>query len=79
MAQLSHLYMATGKSIALTIETFVGKVMSLFFNTLSRFVIAFLPRSKRVLISWMQSPSAVSLEPKKIKSVTAFTFPVYLP
>ena len=66
MAQLSNWNMTTGKSIALTIETFVGKVMSLFFNTLSRFVIAFLPRSKRVLISWMQSPSAVSLEPKKI-------------
>ena len=74
MAQLSHLNMTTGKSIALTIETFVGKVMSLFFNTLSRFVIAFLPRRMRVLISWMQSPSAVILEPKKIKSVTAFTF-----
>ena len=74
MAQLSHLNMTTGKSIALTIETFVGKVMSLFFNTLSRFVIAFLPRRMRVLISWMQPPSAVILEPKKIKSVTAFTF-----
>ena len=79
MVQLPHPYMITGKAIALTIQTFFCKVMSLLFNTLSRFVIAFLPRSKRVLISWMQSPSAVSLEPKKIKSVTAFTFPVYLP
>ena len=70
MAQLSHPHKTTGKTIALTIWTFVGKVMSLFFNTLSRFAIAFLPRSKRLLISWMQSPSAVILEPKKIKSVT---------
>ena len=62
--------MTTGKNIALTIQTFVGKVMSLLFNTLSRFVIAFLPRSKHLLISWLQSPSAVILEPKKIKSVT---------
>ena len=74
MFQLSHLYMTTGKTIALTIRTFVGKVMSLFFKTLSRFVIAFLPRSKCVLISWLQSPSAVILEPKKIKSVTVSTF-----
>ena len=58
------------KTIALTRWTFVGKVMSLLFNMLSRFVIAFLPRSKRILISWLQSPSAVMLEPKKIKSVT---------
>ena len=70
MAQLSHLNMTTGKSIALTIETFVGKVMSLFFNILSRFVIAFLPRSKCLLISCLQSLSAVILEPKKIKYVT---------
>ena len=73
MVQLSHLYMTTGKTIALTIWTFVGKVMSLFFNKLSRFVIAFLPRSKRLLISWVQSPSAVILEPKKIKSATVST------
>ena len=59
-----------GKSIALTRWTFVGKVMSLLFNMLSRLVIAYLPRSKRFLISWLQSPSAVILEPKKIKSVT---------
>ena len=66
--------MTTGKTIALTIWTFIGKVMSLLFNTLSRFVIAFLPRSKHLLISWLQSPSAVILEPKKIKSVTVSTF-----
>ena len=70
MVQLSHLYMTTGKTIDLTIQTFVGKVLSLFFNMLSRFVIAFLPRSKHLLISWLQSPSIVILEPKKIKSVT---------
>ena len=70
MAQLSHLYMTTGKIIALTIWIFVGKVMSLFFNTLSRFVIAFLPRSKHLLISWLQSPSKVILKPKKRKSVS---------
>ena len=63
--QLSHPYMTTGKTIALTRWTFVGKVMSLLFNMLSRLVIAFLPRSKRLLISWLQSPSAVILEPKK--------------
>ena len=68
MVQLSHPYMTTGKTIALTRQTFVGKVMSLLFNMLSRLVIAFLPRSKRLLISWLQSPSAVILEPKKIKS-----------
>ena len=62
--------MTTGKTIALTIWTFAGKVMSLLFNMLSRFVIAFLPRSKRLLISWLQSPPALILEPKKIKSVT---------
>ena len=71
--QLSHPYMTTGKTIALTIWTFVGKVMSLLFNTLSRFVIAFLPRSKHLLILWMQAPSAVILEPKNIKSVTVST------
>ena len=70
MVQLSHPCMTTGKSIALTICTFVSKVMSLLLNTLSRFVITFLPRGKRVLISWLQSPSTVILEPKKIKSVT---------
>ena len=69
MVQLSHPYMTTGKTIALTIRTFVDKVMSLLFNMLSRFVTVFLPRSKRLLISWLQSPSAVILEPKKIKSV----------
>ena len=69
-----NLYMTTGKIIALTTQTFVGKVMSLLFNTLSRFVIAFLPRSRCLLILWLQSPSAVISEPKKIKSVTASTF-----
>ena len=70
MVQLSHLYMTTGKIIALTIWTFVSKVTSLLFNMLSRLVIAFLPRSKHLLISWLQSPSAVVLKPKKIKSLT---------
>ena len=70
IVQLSHPYMTTGKTIALTWWTFVGKVMSLLFNMLSRLVIAFLPRSKHILISWLQSPSAVILEPKKIKSLT---------
>ena len=74
MVQLSHPYMTAGKTIALTRQIFVGKVMSLLFNMLSRLVIAFLPRSKRLLISWLQSPSAVILEPPKIKSVTASTF-----
>ena len=74
MVQLSHPYMTTGKTIALTIQSFVGKVISLLFNMLSRFVIAFLPRSKCLLISWLQLPSAVILEPKKIKSVTVSTF-----
>ena len=73
MVQLSCLYLTTGKTIALTIQNFVGKVMSLLFNTLSRFVIVFLPRSKSILISWLQSSSTVILEPKKIKSVTAAT------
>src|SRR5574340_575335 len=71
--QLSHLYMTTGKTIALTRQTFVGKVMSLLLNMLSRLVITFLPRSKRLLISWLQSPSAVILEPPKIKSDTVST------
>ena len=70
LAKLSHPYMTIGKTIALTIRTFVSKIMSLLFNMLSRFVIAVLPRSKRLLVSWMQSPSAVISEPKKIKSVT---------
>ena len=70
IVQLSHPYMTTGKTIALTRQMFVGKVMSLLFTVLSSFVIAFLPRRKCLLISWLQSPSAVILEPKKIKSVT---------
>ena len=74
MVQLSHPYMTTGKIIALTIWTFVGKVMSLLFSMLCRFVIAFLPRSKRLLISWLQSPSPVILGPKRRRSVTASSF-----
>ena len=74
MVQLSHLYMTTGKTKALTVWTFVSKVVSLLFNMLSRFVISFLPRSNHLLISWLQSPSAVILEPKKRNSVTASTF-----
>ena len=70
IVQLSHPYMTTGKTIALTRRTFVGKVMSLLFNMLSRLVKAFLPKSKRLLISWLQSPSAVTLNPPKIKSLT---------
>ena len=73
IVQLSHPYMSTGKTIALTRWTFVGKVMSLLLNMLSRLVITFLPRSKHLLISWLQSPSAVSLEPPKIKSDTVST------
>ena len=69
----SHPYMITGKTTVLTRWTFGGKVMSLFFNMMSRLVIAFLPRSKHLLISWLQSPSAVILEPRKIKSVTVST------
>ena len=71
MVQLSYPYMTTGKTIVLTRQIFVGKVMSLLFNMLSAFEIAFLPRSKQLLISGLQSPSAMILEPKKIKSVTA--------
>ena len=71
--QLSHPYMTTGKTVALTRQNLVGKVMSLLSNMLSRLVITFLPRSKRLLISWLQSPSAVILEPKKIKSDTVST------
>ena len=73
IVQLSHPHMTTGKTITLTRRTFVGKVISLLFNMLSRFVIAFLPRSKHLLISWLQSPSAVILELKKIKFDTAST------
>ena len=77
--QLSHPYMTTGETIALTRWTFVGKVMSLLFNMLSRSAITFLPRSKRLLISWLQSPSAVILEPPKIVSHYFYCFPIYLP
>ena len=76
--QLSHPYMTTGKTIALTRQTFVGKVMSVFFNLLSRLVTTFLPRSKCLLISWLQSPSAVILEPPKIKSDTVSTVSPYI-
>ena len=76
IVQLSHLYMTTGKTMALTRQTFVGKVMSLLFNMLSRLVITFLPRSKRLLISWLQSPSAVILEPTPKK--VCHCFPIYL-
>ena len=80
IVQLSHPYMITGKTIALTRWTFVGKViMSLLFNMLSRLVITLLPRSKHLLISWLQSPSVVILEPRKIKSATVSSFPIYLP
>ena len=80
MVRLSHPYMTAGKTIALTIWTYVGKMMSLFFNMLSSFVITFLPRSRHLLISWLQSPSAVILESKKIKSITASIFiHFYLP
>ena len=74
MVQLSHPYMTTGKTIALDRQTFVSKVMSLLFNMLSNFIIAFLPRSKCLLISWLQSPSAVILEPRKIKFLTVSMF-----
>ena len=73
MNQLSHLYMTTGKAIALTRWTFVGKIMSLLFNMLPRLAIAFLPRSKCLLISWLQSPFAVILEPLKIKFLSVST------
>ena len=83
-AQLSlesntHPYMATGKTIALTRWTFVDRVMSLLFNMLSRLVITFLPRSKHLLVSWLQSPSAVILELEKIKSDTVTCYPTYVP
>ena len=79
MVQLSHSYTTSGKTIALTRQTFVSKVMSLLFNMLSRLVIAFLPRSKRLLISWLQSPSAIILEPKKTRKQCFHCFPIYLP
>ena len=79
IVQLSHPYTTTGKTIALTRWTFVSKVMSLLFNTLSRFLIAFLPRSKCLLISLLQSPSAVILEPRKIKPHCFHCFRIYLP
>ena len=80
IVQLSHPYMTTGKTVALTRQTFVDNVMSLLFNMLSRLVITFLPRSKRLLISWLQSPSAVILEPRKIKVCHCFhCFPIYFP
>ena len=73
MVQLSHPYMTTRKTLALTLQTFVGKVVSLLFNVVSRVVVAFLPRNKHLLISWLQSLSAVILEPRKIKSATVST------
>ena len=79
IVQLSHLYITTGKIIALTRWTFVGKVVSLLLNMLSKLVITFFPRSKHLLISWLQPPSAVILEPPKIKSATVSSFPIYLP
>ena len=77
IVQLSHPYMTTGKTIALTRRTFVGKVMSLLFNMLSKLFITFLPRNKHLFISWLQSPSAVILEPQKNK--VSHCFPIYLP
>ena len=77
--QFSHPYITTGKNIALTRRTFVGKVMFLLFHMLSRLLITFLSRSKRLLISWLQSPSSVILEPPKIKSHCFHCFPIYLP
>ena len=77
IVQLLYLYMTSGKTIALTRQTFVGKVISLLFNMLSKFVIAYLPRCKCLLISWLQSPSALILEPKKIKSFTVSIFPLF--
>ena len=79
IVQLSHPYMTTGKTIALTRWTFVGKGMSLLFNMVSRLVITFLPRSKCLLISWLQSPSAVIFEPKKIDGHYFHCFPIYSP
>ena len=79
IVQLSHLYMTTGKTMALTRRIFVGKAMSLLLNMLSRFVIVFLPRGKHLLISWLRSPSAVILEPPKIKCHCFHCFPIYFP
>ena len=79
IVQLSHPYMTMGKTIALTRWNLVGKVMSLLFNMLSRLIITFLPRSKRVLISWLQSPSTVILEPPKIVSHCFHCVPIYFP
>ena len=79
IVQLSHPYLTTGKTIALTRQTFVGKVMSLLFNMLSRLVIAFLPRSKHLLISWLQSPCAVIWSPKSKVSHCLHYFPIYFP
>ena len=79
IVQLSRPYMTTGKTIALTRQAFVGKVMSLLFNMLSKLVIAFLPRSKHLLISWLQSPTAMILEPTKRKCHCFHCFPIYLP
>ena len=79
IVQLPHPYMTTGKTVALTRQTFVGNVMSLLLNMLSRLVITFLPRSKRLLISWLQSPSAVILEPPKIVCHCFHCLPIYLP
>ena len=79
MVQLSYIYMTTGRTITLTRQTFVGKVISLLFNMLSRLVIAFLPRSKCLLISWLQSPSAVILKTPKVVSHCFHCFPIYFP
>ena len=79
IVQLSHPYMTIGKTTALTRWTFVNRIMSLLFNMLYTLVITFLPRSKRVLISWLQSPSEVILEPRKIKSATVSSFSIYVP
>ena len=79
IVRLSHPYMTTGETIALTRRPFVGKVMSMVFNMLSRLVITFLARSMHLLISWLQSPSAVILETTKIKSASFHYFPIYLP
>ena len=78
IVQLSHPYLNTGKTIALKRQTFVGKVMSLLFNMLSRLVIAFLPRNKSLLNSWLQSPSVVILEPQKVKSLTVSIVSPYI-
>ena len=79
MVQLTHPYMTAGKTKALAVQMFIGKVMSLLYNMLSRFIIAFLPRRKHLLISWLQSPSIVILEPEKRKSVCFHFLPIYLP